>query len=208
MSQIKLKHSGGNGVIIAAPSSNPASDRTITLPSDADGTLARTSDVAFKSYAIVADVKANNASGGGTNSTGGFYQRDLNTELDDPDGIVSLSNNHFILQAGSYLIKWKTPFYRTERTVTELVTVASSGTGGATRVATGTSEILRGAAGEGDGCSSFGSTRQTISSETYFAIRYRTSRQEGTSGLGFSHEFTGASDPSNVFTLVEIYKEV
>jgi len=45
MSQIKLQHSGGNGVIIAAPSSNPASDRTITLPSDADGTLARTSDI-------------------------------------------------------------------------------------------------------------------------------------------------------------------
>jgi len=36
MSQIKLKHSGGNGVIIAAPSSNPASDVTFTLP-NADG---------------------------------------------------------------------------------------------------------------------------------------------------------------------------
>tara|TARA_R100000388_G_scaffold61859_1_gene45302 strand:- start:894 stop:1508 length:615 start_codon:yes stop_codon:yes gene_type:complete len=32
MSSIKLKHSGGNSVIIAAPSSNPAADRTITLP--------------------------------------------------------------------------------------------------------------------------------------------------------------------------------
>ena len=30
MSQIKLLHSGGNGVILAAPSSNPASDRTLT----------------------------------------------------------------------------------------------------------------------------------------------------------------------------------
>ena len=39
MSQIKLKHSGGNSVIIAAPSSNPASDRTLTLPGDADGTI-------------------------------------------------------------------------------------------------------------------------------------------------------------------------
>ena len=39
MSSIKLKHSGGNGVIIAAPSSNPASDRTLTLPADADGTI-------------------------------------------------------------------------------------------------------------------------------------------------------------------------
>lgn len=39
MSQIKLLHSGGNGVILAAPSSNPASDRTLTLPGDADGTI-------------------------------------------------------------------------------------------------------------------------------------------------------------------------
>ena len=39
MASIKLKHSGGNGVIIAAPSSNPASDKTLTLPSDVDGTV-------------------------------------------------------------------------------------------------------------------------------------------------------------------------
>ena len=31
MSSLKLLHSGGNGVIISAPSSNPASNRTITL---------------------------------------------------------------------------------------------------------------------------------------------------------------------------------
>ena len=39
MSQIKLKHSGGNSVSIAAPDSNPASDRTLKLPSDGDGTI-------------------------------------------------------------------------------------------------------------------------------------------------------------------------
>ena len=39
MSQIKLKHSGGNGVIIAAPSSNPSADRTLLLPSNADSTI-------------------------------------------------------------------------------------------------------------------------------------------------------------------------
>ena len=42
MSQIKLKHSGGNGVIIAAPSSNPAADRTLLFPSDGDGTILTT----------------------------------------------------------------------------------------------------------------------------------------------------------------------
>ena len=44
MSQIKLKHSGGNSVIIAAPDSNPASDRTLKLPSDADGTILTTTN--------------------------------------------------------------------------------------------------------------------------------------------------------------------
>jgi len=39
MSQIKLVHSGGNGVIISAPSSNPAANRTLTLPGDADGSI-------------------------------------------------------------------------------------------------------------------------------------------------------------------------
>ena len=37
---IKLKHASGNGVIISAPSSNPASDKTINLPSDETGVFA------------------------------------------------------------------------------------------------------------------------------------------------------------------------
>lgn len=49
MSQIKLKHSGGNSVIIAAPSSNPASDRTLTLPGAADGTVLTTTNPKSKS---------------------------------------------------------------------------------------------------------------------------------------------------------------
>ena len=40
MSSIKLKHASGNGVIIAAPSSNPSSDKTINLPSDEAGVFA------------------------------------------------------------------------------------------------------------------------------------------------------------------------
>ena len=44
LGSIKLKHASGNGVIIAAPSSNPAADRTITLPSTADGTMLTTTN--------------------------------------------------------------------------------------------------------------------------------------------------------------------
>ena len=39
MSNIKLVHSGGNSVSITAPDSNPASNRTLKLPSGADGTI-------------------------------------------------------------------------------------------------------------------------------------------------------------------------
>ena len=39
MSKLNFLHSGGNKVIISAPDSNPASDRTLKLPSNADGTI-------------------------------------------------------------------------------------------------------------------------------------------------------------------------
>ena len=39
MSAIKLPHASGNSVSIAAPESNPAADRTLYLPSNADGTI-------------------------------------------------------------------------------------------------------------------------------------------------------------------------
>ena len=42
MSQIKLLHSGGNGVILSAPDSNPTTDKTIKLPSDESGQLITT----------------------------------------------------------------------------------------------------------------------------------------------------------------------
>ena len=39
MGSLKLPHSGGNSVSIAAPQSNPGSDRTLYVPSNADGTI-------------------------------------------------------------------------------------------------------------------------------------------------------------------------
>jgi hypothetical protein len=67
MSSIKLKHSGGNSVIIAAPSSNPASDRTLTVPSNADGTiLTTTSPKAGNIIQVLQTVKTDTFS---TNST-------------------------------------------------------------------------------------------------------------------------------------------
>ena len=59
MSQIKLLHSGGNGVSIVAPDSNPASDRTLKLPSDGDGTILTTNSSVGKILQVVQAVKKN-----------------------------------------------------------------------------------------------------------------------------------------------------
>ena len=68
MSSIKLKHSGGNGVIIAAPSSNPASDRTLTVPSNADGTiLTTTNPKAGNIIQVVSTTKTDTFSSSTTN---------------------------------------------------------------------------------------------------------------------------------------------
>jgi hypothetical protein len=62
MSSIKLKHSGGNSVIIAAPSSNPASDRTLTLPGDADGTILTSNSATGKILQVKSATKTDTQS--------------------------------------------------------------------------------------------------------------------------------------------------
>lgn len=72
MSQIKLKHSGGNGVIIAAPSSNPAADRTITLPDlTSNGTLV--TDVSPASGTVIQAKCTATSTAGQISSTSNSY---------------------------------------------------------------------------------------------------------------------------------------
>ena len=68
MSSIKLKHSGGNAVSIAAPSSNPAADRTLLLPSDGDSTI-DTLGRAGNSLQVVQTVKTDTFTMTGTTFT-------------------------------------------------------------------------------------------------------------------------------------------
>jgi len=68
MSQIKLLHSGGNGVSIVAPDSNPASDRTLKLPSDGDGTILTTNSSVGKILQVVQTVKTDASSFSSSNT--------------------------------------------------------------------------------------------------------------------------------------------
>ena len=199
MSQIKLKHSGGNGVIIAAPSSNPASDRTITLPSDADGTLARTLDVAFKSYAVISDHKSSGTASGNFVS-GDWRTRDLNTEDLDADGIVSISSNQFTLQAGTYLIKWVCPAYGRSQHQSRLrnITDSTSFTGTST-YADYNSNVVN---------TSIGAARFTISGAKVFELQHRCAQSitnNGGFGLRVGADFTTDYE---MYAMCEIYKEV
>ena len=152
--------------------------------------------IPFSSYAILADQKSYNVNGG--TATGGNWRvRDLNEELSDPDGIVSLSSNQFTLQAGTYLIEVFAPTYKVARTFLKLynTTDSSSVQGGSSAYA-----------GSGD---SVGHTltffrRITISSAKSFRVEQYPSNTEGTFGFGVSHDVGGYV---NYYTIVKIYKE-
>ena len=112
--KIKLNPtSGGGSFSLQAPSSS-SNNRVLTLPDTADGTIAKTSDISFTAYAVIADQKTSGTDGG-TFTSGAWRTRDLNTEVTDVDNIVSISSNQFTLQAGTYLIKARATGYDCDR---------------------------------------------------------------------------------------------
>ena len=92
MSQIKLLHSGGNGVIISAPDSNPASDRTLKLPSDADGTILTTNSSVGKILQHLIVKKTDNTST--TSSSINEISSDFRIEI-----TPTASNTTIVIQA-------------------------------------------------------------------------------------------------------------
>jgi hypothetical protein len=204
MSQIKLKHSGGNGVTIAAPSSNPAADRTITLPSDADGTLARTLDVAYKSFACIVDAKDDNTDAG-TFTSGAWRTRDLNTEIADTDGIVTLSNNQFTLGSGTYLIRWNCPAIQVGGHQSRLYSVTDNAA-----IKNGQASFA-GNISSGSESRSMMTFKYTISGNTTFEIQHRcVTTSGGTWGLGAAASGSinwNSGTGTVIYTILEIFKE-
>ena len=90
MSQIKLKHSGGNSSIIAAPSSNPASDVTFRLP-NADGSANQfmktdgSGNLAFASVAVggSSNIAFNSGNGIDFSATSGTGTSELFSDYEE-----------------------------------------------------------------------------------------------------------------------------
>lgn len=157
--------------------------------------LADSTKPIFTSYAILEDQKSSGTHGGG-NTSGSWQTRELNTEIVDPDGIVSVSSNEFQLAAGNYLIKWWSPFFKVGTTKTRLLDVTNSASRGASQsIEAGTSVsavlISRGAA------------RVTPTGTTTYKIQYYNSDTKSSNGLGVA----AASGEVEVYTQVVIYKE-
>ena len=148
----------------------------------------------IKSVAVIADRKAQNASSG-TFSSGAWRTRDLNTELYDPDGIVSISNNEFTLQAGTYIIKGSAPALEVDSHLAKLNNV----TDGDDNIGIGSIEFS--VAGSSSQTRSFFDTRVTITSAKAFSVLHRSTSSNSGNGFGI----TGNLD-FETYTVVEIYK--
>ena len=154
----------------------------------------------FSSYAIIADQKSQGTDGGAS-TAGTWHTRDLNTELSDPDGIVSISSNQFTLQAGNYFIEARAPSYQPSRHRLKLY--QTSGT--PADVAFGTNEFMSygsGTAANAVQTTAFLSCRITISTATTYEIRHYIQAAKAGNGLGVA-----VSQGVELYCLVKIFKE-
>ena len=213
--KIKLKAASGGGSFSLQAPSNSVNTRVITLPDVADGTLLTSessldsaklspalSSGKFASYAIIADVKSSNADGG-TFTSGAWRTRDLNTEISDVDGIVSISSNQFTLAAGSYLIVYDAIGYMCSSHQARLYNATTS-----SNVQHGQSQFT----GTSVSNNVVGSVRITITGSTAFELQHRCNSTKTTNGFGIGAtgalNWTGTSSTDgNIFSIVQIYKE-
>ncbi len=133
---LKLNGSSSGSVSIDAPASTTdGADITFKLPvadgtsgqaltTNASGQLAFSSvGGLFSSYAIICDQKSDGTSAGGFTKDA-WQDRDLNTELIDPDNIVTISSDEFTLpNAGTYFIEWSAPAYKVTDHISRLYDV-------------------------------------------------------------------------------------
>ncbi len=157
--------------------------------------LADSTKPIFSSYAVIQDQKANNTAGG-TNTQDAWTTRDLNTEVADPDGIVSISSNKFTLGAGNYLVKWKSSFYRVNQCQTRIYDVTNSAV-----AAVGHHEYFYYPDKVGGDASGIG--RLTPTGSTEYRLEYYNTDSNSGSGLGTAYD----NGVIEVFATVEIYKE-
>ena len=176
----------------------------IVLASDGGVTFASAVGL-FSSYAIICDSKAGNVHGGDF-TTGAWRTRDLNTEIADPDSIVTISSNQFVLGAGTYLIKWSAPAYDVDRHTSRLYDVTN------TTAYDGTAQYSDSA--NNGMVPSTGFARVTPTGSTTYNIGHACQTTKSSSGFGLNSHIKddgsyvdSSNETASIYTIVEIYKE-
>ena len=191
-----IRHTGASADAITMDASG-----NVTFPANAtcSGTATGFGGGKFASYAILVDQKTSGTNGGSFTS-GDWRTRDLNTEIADPDGIVSISSNQFTLQAGSYLVKAHAPAYKVGRHQIALYDIT-----GSSYVQTGSSAYVDG--GESVQTDSFLTARFTCSGANVYEIRHQCGTGFNTYGFGVSILNSFAAPAENNYLTVLILKE-
>ena len=158
----------------------------------------------IKSYACIVDAKDDN-SDAGVFTNGAWRTRDLNLEVADTDGIVSLSSNQFTLGAGTYLIRWTCPAVQVNGHQSRLYSVTDSAA-----LQNGHASYAGNISGGAESRSVM-SFRYTVSGSKTFEIQHRcVVTSGGTWGLGAATSgginWNSGSD-TIIYTIVEIFKE-
>ena len=170
---------------------NVSGTNAITIDSSGNTTFSQT----YPQIAVLHDEKAYDTYGG-QGSAGGLNDRDLNVIHFDPNNIVSISNNQFTLQAGTYIIEWSCPSYRTNRHIARLYNVtASAGVENGQVAYANTS-------GNGHDFSN-GITHIVLTSATVFKIQSYIESTSGTADFGVA---SNVSTITNIYTVVKITK--
>ena len=148
------------------------------------------------SVAVICDQKAQNTPGGGF-TAGADRTRDLNTEVSDPDGIVSIATNQFTLaNSGQYLIEWIAPANQVDGHQSFLYDIT-----GAAELSRGSTAFSENTANTSQGGPSVGSYVHTITASNIYEIRHRCATTQATNGFGLA-----ANIAAERYTFVTITK--
>ncbi|WP_281405007.1 hypothetical protein [Nitratireductor sp. XY-223] len=140
--------------------------------------------------AVIEDQKTSGTDGG-TATSGSWGTRDLNTEVRDPDGLVSIASNEFTVTENGW-VEWTCPFQGCGFVQTRLYNVTDS-----VEVAMG--DILRLGTAFADGGICGGGA--AVEANHTYRIEYRCSDTKTNTGLGDGNNYGTA-----VFTRVKYWK--
>ena len=173
-----------------------ASKLTGALPAISGASLTGLSSGLYESIAIICDQKAYNVHGG-TFTTGAWRTRDLNTEISDADGIVSISSNQFTLAAGTYTMWWSCPAYQVNKNTSRLYNITDSSV---VQYSVG----LHPYTGDYTTTRGTGHSVFTIAGSKAFEIQHRCASTK--TDEGFGNQMYIDSGGVSIYTVVEILK--